>query len=76
MDFEVLKSRKNRSGGKGFLCMIDAFKLLLSSLLSIPTVLFTILQPHNQEIGKFYVAQVRRAPDQEALKLQKGRSGC
>ena len=40
-----------------------------------PTNLFTILGPHDQEIGEYYVVQERRATDFEAPKLWKGRSG-
>ena len=36
---------------------------------AIPTDLFTILQPHNQELSVFYVVQKRRAMDFEAPKL-------
>ena len=41
-----------------------------------PTDLFTILKLQNQEIGEFYAVPERRAPDFEASKLRKGRSGA
>ena len=42
---------------------------------NLPTNLFTILEPRDQEIGKFYVVQERRETDFEAPKLWKGSSG-
>ena len=42
---------------------------------NFPTVPFPILEPHDQEIGEFYVVQKRRVTDFEAPKLWKGRSG-
>ena len=40
-----------------------------------PTNRFTILEPHDQEIGENYVAHKRRVTDFEAPKLWKGSSG-
>ena len=40
-----------------------------------PTNIFTILVPHDQEIGECYVVQECRATDFEAPKLWKGSSG-
>ena len=40
-----------------------------------PTTLFTILEPQDQVIGEFCVAQERRATDFEDLKLWIGSPG-
>ena len=37
--------------------------------LSYPTDTFAISEPHDQEIGDFYVVQERRTTDFEAQKL-------
>ena len=42
---------------------------------TFPTGPFTILGPHIQEIGEFYVVRERHATDFEAPILWKGRSG-
>ena len=36
---------------------------------------FTILEPRNQQIGRFNAVQERRETDFEARNLEKGRSG-
>ena len=43
--------------------------ILYVTSIIIPTSPFTILVPHDQEIGEFYVVQERRATDFEAPKL-------
>ena len=42
---------------------------------AIPTNIFPIIEPPDQEIGEFYVVQERRGTDFEASKLWKGSSG-
>ena len=44
------------------------------NLLFHPTGPFTVFEPQDQEVGKFYVVQERRTTDFEASKLWKGRS--
>ena len=44
-------------------------------LTEYPTNPLTFLEPRDQEIGEFYVAQEHRATDIEAPKLWKGSSG-
>ena len=52
------------------------FKFLLRTyIVANPTSPFTILEPRDQEIGEFYVAEERRATDFEAQKLCKCLSG-
>ena len=42
---------------------------LVNQLVSYPTHPFTILEPHDQEIGEFYVVEERCATEFEARKL-------
>ena len=73
---------KSLSAKKSYLIFVVKMKCsyldVLSSHLNwrmYPTNPFTILEPHDQEIGEFYLVRELRATDFEAPKLWKGFSG-
>ena len=56
-------------GARNIYCRSSTYKEVPPIVGSSPTNRFTISEPHEQEIGKFYVAQKRHATDFEAPKL-------
>ena len=65
------------SGNKALNILVPRQDHLLPTELKIcvPTSPFTILEPQNPGIDKFYVIQERRTTDFRAAKLGKGSSG-
>ena len=71
----AIRARENCVYGFEFACVTLAETTAKLERTEYPTNPFTVLEPRDQEIDKFYLVQERRATDLEAPKLGKSSSG-